>query len=207
MIDRPTRKSRELFRLSNDQQAAACCHFNHASSRNSLSQLRRAHYSGAKDDRSSCSFVATRRMYMQARTTPQERARPGRRRRTVKEHGPDPADVHVGSRLRLARGLLGLSQVQVAQSLGVSFQAVQKYERGEIRVSASRLLQASRLLGQPLEFFFEGLDSPSSNDGDKGEFVRAELELLRAFRALPNDELQRQILRLVRSMGRALPAA
>ena len=121
---------------------------------------------------------------MPARTTPQERARPGRRRRTVKEHGPDPADVHVGSRLRLARGLLGLSQVQVAQSLGVSFQAVQKYERGEIRVSASRLLQASRLLGQPLEFFFEGLDSPSSSDGDKGEFVRAELELLRAFRAL-----------------------
>ncbi len=144
---------------------------------------------------------------MPARTTPPERARPGRRRRTVKEHGPDPADVHVGSRLRLARGLLGLSQVQVAQALGVSFQAVQKYERGEIRVSASRLLQASRLLGQPLEFFFEGLDSPSASDGDKGEFVRAELELLRAFRALPSEELQRQILRLVRSMGRVLPAA
>jgi transcriptional regulator with XRE-family HTH domain len=141
---------------------------------------------------------------MQARGLSAERTQPGRRRRTVKEHGPDPADVHVGSRLRLGRGLLGLSQVQVAQALGVSFQAVQKYERGEIRVSASRLLQASRLLGQPLEFFFEGLDSPSAAENDKGEFVRAELELLRAFRALPNNELQRQILRLVRSMGRVI---
>jgi len=130
---------------------------------------------------------------------------PGRRRRTVKEHGPDPADVHVGSRLRLARGLLGLSQVQVAKALGVSFQAVQKYERGEIRVSASRLLQASRLVGQPLEFFFEGLDSPSS--GDRGEIARAELELLRAFRSLPDGELQRQILRLVRSMGKVASGA
>lgn len=141
---------------------------------------------------------------MQARSLNAERGQPGRRRRTVKEHGPDPADVHVGSRLRLARGLLGLSQVQVAQALGVSFQAVQKYERGEIRVSASRLLQASRLLGQPLEFFFEGLDAPSASESDQGEFVRAELELLRAFRALPDGELQRQILRLVRSMGRVI---
>jgi len=141
---------------------------------------------------------------MQARSVSPERTQPGRRRRTVKEHGPDPADVHVGSRLRLARGLLGLSQVQVAQALGVSFQAVQKYERGEIRVSASRLLQASRLLGQPLEFFFEGLDAPSASESDQGEFVRAELELLRAFRALPDGELQRQVLRLVRSMGRVI---
>ncbi len=141
---------------------------------------------------------------MQARSPHPERTQPGRRRRTVKEHGPDPADVHVGGRLRLARGLLGLSQVQVAQALGVSFQAVQKYERGEIRVSASRLLQASRLLGQPLEFFFEGLDAPSVPESDKGDFVRAELELLRAFRALPDGELQRQVLRLVRSMGRVI---
>src|SRR5271154_7405015 len=109
---------------------------------------------------------------MQARIPTAERAQPGRRRRTVKEHGPDPADVHVGSRLRLARGLLGLSQVQVAQALGVSFQAVQKYERGEIRVSASRLLQAARLLGQPLEFFFEGLDMPVAVDNDNAEFIR-----------------------------------
>jgi len=144
---------------------------------------------------------------MQARSLSAERTQPGRRRRTVKEHGPDPADVHVGSRLRLARGLLGLSQVQVAQALGVSFQAVQKYERGEIRVSASRLLQASRLLGQPLEFFFEGLDAPTASESDQGEFVRAELELLRAFRALPDGELQRQVLRLVRSMGRVIGEA
>jgi len=129
---------------------------------------------------------------------------PARRRRTVKEYGPDPADVHVGSRIRLARGLLGLSQVQVAQSLGVSFQAVQKYERGEIRVSASRLLQAARLLGQPLEFFFEGLDAPLAAENDNAEFIRAELELLRAFRALPGADLQRQVLRLVRSMSKAL---
>ncbi len=145
---------------------------------------------------------------MQSRTDQLGKIRaPARRRRTVKEYGPDPADVHVGSRLRLARGLLGLSQVQVAQTLGVSFQAVQKYERGEIRVSASRLLQAARLLGQPLEFFFEGLDVPAPVENDNAEFIRAELELLRAFRALPDGDLQRQILRLVRSMSRVVADA
>lgn len=140
----------------------------------------------------------------QSRTSHAKLPASGHRRRTVKEHGPDPADVHVGSRLRLARGLLGLSQVQVAQSLGVSFQAVQKYERGEIRVSASRLLQSARLLGQPLDFFFEGLDAPARTDNDNGDFIRAELELLRAFRALPDVDLQRQILRLIRSMTRVM---
>ena len=78
-----------------------------------------------------------------------------RRRRTVREHGPDPVDVHVGKRLRQARLLAGLSQEELGDGIGVSFQAVQKYEQGENRLSASRLFRAATLLQQPVAFFFE----------------------------------------------------
>jgi len=79
--------------------------------------------------------------------------------------------------------------------------ATTRWVDGELS-QMGRALRAWDPFGYPLEFFFEGLDTPSASDGDQGEFVRAELELLRAFRALPDSELQRQILRLVRSMGR-----
>src|SRR5271154_7637768 len=83
----------------------------------------------------------------------------GRRpRRTVREHGPDPVDVHVGKRLRQARLLAGLSQEELGDGIGVSFQAVQKYEQGENRLSASRLFRAAKLLDRPVSFFFDELD-------------------------------------------------
>src|SRR5579862_6186753 len=85
-------------------------------------------------------------------------AGPRRRRHTAKEHGPDPIDVYVGRQLRLARELAGLTQTDIGRKLGMSFQVVQKYEQGEIRVSASRLFQLSVLMDKPVAYFFEGFE-------------------------------------------------
>ena len=78
-----------------------------------------------------------------------DRERTRRRRHTAKEHGPDPIDLHVGSQLRLARELSGLTQTEVGRALAMSFQVIQKYEQGEIRISASRLFQLARLCKTP----------------------------------------------------------
>ena len=97
-----------------------------------------------------------------------------------------------------------MTQQKIAQSLNISFQALQKYERGDIRVSASRLLQLSRLLGQPVAFFFRGLDVPAPLEGARTEIVQAELELLRAFRALADADLRRTVMRFIRSMANTM---
>ncbi len=78
-------------------------------------------------------------------------------RRTIAEHGPHPVDVHVGSRVRLRRTLLGMSQTQLGEALGLTFQQVQKNERGVNRIGASRLWQLSQILDVPVSFF---LDEP-----------------------------------------------
>ncbi|MGH7090673.1 MAG: helix-turn-helix domain-containing protein [Stellaceae bacterium] len=122
------------------------------------------------------------------------------RRHTAKEHGPDPVDIYVGRRLRLARELAGLTQVEVGTRLGMSFQVIQKYEQGEIRVSASRLFQLSRLLAAPVEYFFDGLGS-HTGDGDGSELQRTEMELVRAFRVIGSSEVQHRLLQLVRGMA------
>ena len=120
------------------------------------------------------------------------------RRRTAKDDGPDPVDVHVGRHVRLARELAGMTQVEVGRRLGMSFQVIQKYEQGEIRVSASRLHQLARLFERPVAFFFLGLDEPPPPPGG-GELGRSEIELVRAFRVIANPEVQQRLLNLVRS--------
>lgn len=74
---------------------------------------------------------------------------------------PDSIDVHVGSRMRLRRSILGLSQENLAEGLGLTFQQVQKYERGVNRVSASRLYHLGQILDVPVNFFFEGFNEKS----------------------------------------------
>lgn len=71
---------------------------------------------------------------------------------------PDPVDVHVGKRVRLRRKSIGVSQEQVADALGLTFQQIQKYENGANRVSASKLHGIGKFLGVPVAFFFEGLE-------------------------------------------------
>src|SRR5665213_1874859 len=72
-----------------------------------------------------------------------------------REGRPSPIDVHVGSRIRLRRTLLGMSQERLGEALGLTFQQVQKYERGVNRVGASRLFDLSRVLDVPISFFFD----------------------------------------------------
>jgi transcriptional regulator with XRE-family HTH domain len=88
------------------------------------------------------------------------------RRRTVIIDGPDPIDKHVGGQLRLRRAQIGMTQSDLGGKLGLSFQAVQKYETGENRISASRLYQLSRVLEVPLAYFFEGLDGAGQSEGE-----------------------------------------
>src|ERR1700729_2418528 len=80
--------------------------------------------------------------------------RPGRR----KSDRPHPTDVHVGSRVRLRRNMLGLSQEKLGEAIGLTFQQVQKYERGANRIGASRLLELARVLDIPVTFFFDNVD-------------------------------------------------
>jgi ribosome-binding protein aMBF1 (putative translation factor) len=80
-------------------------------------------------------------------------------RRTVLSDGPDPIDVHVGQRLRAARHLAGLSQAELGAGIGASFQAAQKYEQGQNRLSASRLFHAAEVLHLSVSFFFAGLEA------------------------------------------------
>lgn len=91
---------------------------------------------------------------------------PSFRRRTVIIDGPDPIDKHVGGQVRLRRAQIGMTQSDLGGKLGLSFQAVQKYETGENRISASRLYQLSRVLEVPLAYFFEGLEGASQTDDE-----------------------------------------
>ncbi len=81
--------------------------------------------------------------------------------RAGKESHPSPIDVHVGSRIRLRRALMGLSQERLGEALGLTFQQVQKYERGINRVGASRLYDLSRALDVPISFFFDDMATPA----------------------------------------------
>lgn len=124
------------------------------------------------------------------------------RRRTVKEHGPDPIDRHVGNQLRIARDFNGMTQTDIAGVLGMSFQVVQKYEQGEIRVSASRLFQLATLLQRPVEYFFAGCSGQSDREL---HLQRSEVELLRAYRAIQNPSLRLSIQRLAQDLCNATP--
>jgi transcriptional regulator with XRE-family HTH domain len=90
------------------------------------------------------------------------------KRRTVIVDGPDPIDQHVGGQLRLRRAQAGMTQTELGAKVGLSFQAVQKYETGENRISASRLYQLARIFDVPLTYFFEGLDETGHSEDTAG---------------------------------------
>lgn len=130
-----------------------------------------------------------------------------RRRKTITEDGPDPVDVHVGARLRQRRTLLGMSQEKLAAAFGVSFQQIQKYERGANRVSASRLHQLTHILNVPVGYFFEGMtDAPQNGAAHPvhdAEMVasRETLELVRAYYRIEDATVRRRLVDLLRSLG------
>ena len=128
---------------------------------------------------------------------------------------PNPVDTHVGSRVRLRRMLLGMSQERLGDSMGLTFQQVQKYEKGVNRIGASRLFQISKILDVPVQFFFEeaphiGADgSPARGmaEPDSEAFIleflnsREGLELNRAFVKIGDAKVRKSVVDLVRALG------
>ena len=107
-----------------------------------------------------------------------------RRPRIVLRDGPDPVDVHVGKRVRERRVSLGMSQADLGDNLGLTFQQIQKYERGVNRISASKLWALSHFFEVPIDWFFDGLGK--AGKGQKDVMTRpGALELVRYYSACP----------------------
>ncbi len=124
-------------------------------------------------------------------------------RRTVKDDGPHPVDVLVGRRVRERRTLEGMSQMAVAEKLGLSFQQLQKYERGINRISASRLYELAQLLGVPVSYFYEGMEEGKGAPSQDEVLTKREtLELVRAYYAISNREVRDKIRGLVKATAK-----
>ena len=145
-------------------------------------------------------------MAADANTTMQDkkpREKPWRRRRTFLEDGPREIDVHVGQRVRQRRVLCGLSQKELANAIGLTFQQLQKYERGMNRISASKLWQISQVLQVPVQWFFKEFSEPKEEEDKRREafhMKRETLELVRNYVAVPAD-VRRKFLSLVKSIA------
>ena len=134
--------------------------------------------------------------------------------KTTLKKTPHPIDVHVGSRVRLRRMLLGMSQEKLGEHIGLTFQQVQKYEKGANRIGASRLFHISQVLKVPVQFFFDEAPLPQGESGPSGfhepktedfllEFLntREGLELNRAFVKIADPKVRKRVVQLVRSLA------
>jgi transcriptional regulator with XRE-family HTH domain len=119
----------------------------------------------------------------------------------------DPTDKHVGTRVRMRRGMLGLSQSKLADALGISFQQVQKYENGTNRIGAGRLQQLAHFLQVPVPLFFEGLPLPSETSSEDHAYVADflatsdGLSLIKNFMRIKDAKLRRRIVDLVEQIA------
>jgi transcriptional regulator with XRE-family HTH domain len=138
-----------------------------------------------------------------------KRPRPTGRRKAGQ---PDPIDIHVGSRLRLLRTILRMSQEKLAAELGLTFQQVQKYERAANRISASRLYHLCRILGVRVGFFYEGLGAghaahPGFAEAPAEPFESDPLrqhetiELVEAYYAIGDPGVRRRLYELARALA------
>lgn len=140
---------------------------------------------------------------------------------------PRPVDIHVGRRLRERRALLGMSQERLAELLGITYQQVQKYERGANRIGSSRLHDIATFLDVPVAFFFAGLDEPETRlggladapaaflfdaaageaapppAGEPAAYSREAMDLARAFNRIRDPEVRRRLLDLARALAAA----
>lgn len=128
---------------------------------------------------------------------------------------PNPVDVHVGQRLRQRRVLVGLSQEKLARMVGITFQQVQKYERGANRIVASRLYQLAKVLDVPVSYFFDEISALAANDTSAVEVTsesaegyghdimaeRETLELVRAYYGIQDDRVRRRAFELLRTLA------
>lgn len=141
----------------------------------------------------------------------------------IDDNEPNPVDVHVGKRIRLRRTILHITQQQMAEMLGLTFQQVQKYEKGMNRVGASRLWDISRVLDVPMGFFFEDMDTDVAKKSprmlssmgkywvsephrslDEDPMQRAEtLELVRAYYKISNRAIAKQLFDLMVTLSKS----
>jgi transcriptional regulator with XRE-family HTH domain len=141
-----------------------------------------------------------------------------KKKTTRRRQGPDPVDVHVGGRLRLRRNLVGMSQEQLGKAGGLTFQQIQKYERGTNRMGASRLYQLARILNVSASWFFEDMPASGVKNpqelSDSGQTAlddtpndrqilqrRETLELIRAYYRITDPKQRRKVYDLVKSMA------
>jgi transcriptional regulator with XRE-family HTH domain len=135
-----------------------------------------------------------------------------------REGGPNPVDVHVGGRVRLRRTLLGMSQEKLGEAIGLTFQQVQKYERGANRVGASRLFDLSRVLDVPVGFFFDEMpadvasSSPAQRPGSGRPIPEQELdpmvkretlELVRAYYKIGEPGVRKRLFEMTKALAAA----
>lgn len=132
---------------------------------------------------------------------------------------PNPVDVHVGSRVRLRRTLLGISQEKLGDAIGLTFQQIQKYERGANRIGGSRIYELSCLLDVPVSFFFddmpdelkthEGRFAAGLRDKAKGAYEvdplarRETLELVRAYYKITDPRIRKRLFEMTKSIAKA----
>jgi len=131
----------------------------------------------------------------------------------VNKKSPNPIDIHVGSRVRLRRMMLGMSQEKLGENLGITFQQIQKYEKGTNRIGASRLHHIADVLTVPISFFYE--NAPGRSESASGGFAEPHsasyivdflstnegLQLNRAFARISDAKVRRRIVDLVRSIA------
>ncbi len=122
-----------------------------------------------------------------------------RRSYTVGEFGPRPTDVHVGGRVRARRTLIGMSQEKLGKHVGLTFQQIQKYEKGMDRIAASRLWVISLVLGRPISWFFEGIGK-RKRKGDDLLAKRETMQLVRYLSACDPD-VQKHLAAMINAVA------
>ena len=138
------------------------------------------------------------------------------RSRTADAKGPHPIDIHVGNRLRQQRTLLGFSQEKLGEAVGLTFQQIQKYERGSNRIGASRLHEFSQILEVPVSFFFDDLNGAPAKTGDRrgrkmnggprrDDFLqkRETLELVRAYYRIPDTAVRKRLFETIKAVAKS----
>ena len=132
---------------------------------------------------------------------------------------PNPIDIHVGSRIRLRRTLLGMSQQKLGAAIGLTFQQVQKYERGTNRVGSSRMFELARVLDVPVSYFFEEMGSDTASRGRQHAMgivteapaqsgadpmtKRETLELVRAYYKITDPKVRKRLFEMTKTLGAA----
>lgn len=130
------------------------------------------------------------------------------------EKRPHPIDIHVGGRVRLRRTMVGMSQDKLAESLGLTFQQIQKYEKGVNRIGASRVFEISRILGVPIQFFYDDYNADTgqsygfAESGPDDGAAMMELlntpegvQLCKHFASITDPKIRKRVLELVKSLS------